>query len=400
MPTKPNSQRTVVELREYESALVNCTQSTAASIAHDGHVRISPAGGLDCYELHARSKVGILLYPGLEIRIVPKVPVSRLLYLACHANGYEDGWKEVEALLDSVNDPLSAVAHALVFHTERALRPTPLKGYVTHEAAEMRVRGRLLFDRQISSRAGVLLPAELRFDEFELGIDENRVLKAALLIVNRFVQDRYLSARLRHSISALDGVVPWQVGKPVPDFTFNRLNERYRGSLRLAKLVLDRQSIEYPDRHTSGTAFLFNMNTVFEAYLGSAVREVIEAKYGGRIHEQYPLTLDKGDSLKMNPDILWIRAGLPLAVIDAKYKLVKNDNYPNADAYQMLAYCTRLGLRRGFLVYADLSGGTRSAATIRNAGIELHTTSICLDGSIDDLKASVDDVVQLVSRDI
>ena len=79
---------------------------------------------------------------------------------------------------------------------------------------------------------------------------------------------------------------------------------------------------------------------------------------------------------------------------------MKNDNYPNADAYQMLAYCTRLGLRRGFLVYADLSGGTRSAATIRNAGIELHTTSICLDGSIDDLKASVDGVVQLVSRDI
>jgi 5-methylcytosine-specific restriction endonuclease McrBC regulatory subunit McrC len=44
--------------------------------------------------------------------------------------------------------------------------------------------------------------------------------------------------------------------------------------------------------------------------------------------------------------------GSAVAVIDAKYKAEKPAGYPNADLYQLLAYCTILGLRSGHLVYA------------------------------------------------
>lgn len=39
-------------------------------------------------------------------------------------------------------------------------------------------------------------------------------------------------------------------------------------------------------------------------------------------------------------------------MIDAKYKAEKSRGYPNADLYQLLAYCTVLGLRTGHSVYA------------------------------------------------
>ena len=46
------------------------------------------------------------------------------------------------------------------------------------------------------------------------------------------------------------------------------------------------------------------------------------------------------------------RPGAAAAVIDANYKAEKPAGDPNADLYQLLAYCTVLGLPVGHLVYA------------------------------------------------
>lgn len=43
---------------------------------------------------------------------------------------------------------------------------------------------------------------------------------------------------------------------------------------------------------------------------------------------------------------------MPAAVVDAKYKAEKPAGFPNADVYQLLAYCTALRLPVGHLVYA------------------------------------------------
>lgn len=396
MPTTASAQRRTVVLPEYQRAVVECSAETARRMHADGHVMVAPSDVPGAYEVRARHKVGVLRYGSLELRIVPKVSVTRLLYLATfHEN--DAAWRQLETMLDEVDDPYSAIAHALAFHAERALRPTPLQGYVTHEEAEMRLRGRVLFDRQIAKRAGVQLPAELRYDEYELGIAENRVLKAALLVVVRFVQEPALGARLRHLIAQLDVVEPWRIGQAVPQFTFGRLNERYRSALALARLVLDRRSLDYPAARRRGTAFLFNMNRVFESYLEAALRASLGLR-GGRIEGQYSTALDVGERLKMRPDITWWRSGRCAAVLDAKYKRTTNTEYPNADAYQMLAYCTRLGLQLGFLVYADLGGTEPRTSVIRNADIEIVVTSVDIGGSIPQLQASVEALAVRVAQ--
>jgi 5-methylcytosine-specific restriction enzyme subunit McrC len=56
--------------------------------------------------------------------------------------------------------------------------------------------------------------------------------------------------------------------------------------------------------------------------------------------------------VKLRPDIVWKKRGVAATVVDAKYKAEKPKSYLNADLYQMLAYCTVLGLSRGHLVYA------------------------------------------------
>lgn len=64
-------------------------------------------------------------------------------------------------------------------------------------------------------------------------------------------------------------------------------------------------------------------------------------------------------------------------MIDAKYKAEKPRGYPNADLYQLLAYCTVLGLRNGHLVYA--AGNEKAARhVVRQADIEILCHALTL----------------------
>lgn len=395
---KHNSERCRVTLREYSKAEIPCSTQTAAAIHADGHLTVSPGSQDGAFELRARHKVGVLKYGDLEIRVLPKVTVARLLYLTSfHTN--DRAWRDMEALLGKVEDPLSAITQALLFHAGRALSPTPLQGYVTHESALNNLRGRVLFDRQIASRAGVLLPVELRFDEFEPGIIENRIVKAALLAVVRLVTNQESRARIRHLLARLDQVNPWRAGQKISEISFNRLNERYRPAIQLSKLVLEQQSLEFHDKQQHGTAFLFNMNKVFESYLESSLGALIEAA-GGRIESQHSVALDDDGQVKMFPDITWWQYGRCVAVIDAKYKRTTSTDFPNADIYQMLAYCKRLKLQRGYLVYADLNGDEPGVCTILHSGIQIVVTSIDINGTLEQLSSSVGQLAHSIQRDL
>lgn len=393
---RQQSEHRLVALGEYQKINVACSVQTAAAIHADGHLAVAPSSHDGAFELRARHKVGVLRYGELEIRVLPKVSVARLLYLAAfHTN--DSAWQQVEALLGEVDDPLSAIAQALLFHAERALCPTPLQGYVTHELARTDLRGRVLFHRQITRHAGVVLPVELRFDEFEPGIIENRVIKAALLVVVRSVSDVECRTRVRHLLSRLDQVSPWRAGQTIPEIGFNRLNERYRPAIHLSRLVLEQRSLEFYDMQQHGTAFLFNMNKVFESYLEASLGTLIQAR-GGRIESQHSIALDENERVKMRPDITWWQSGRCMAVIDAKYKRATNADYPNADIYQMLAYCKRLKLQRGYLVYADLNGEEPGTCTIRNSDIQIVVTSIDIGGTLEELTDSVEQLGDLLEH--
>ena len=91
-----------------------------------------------------------------------------------------------------------------------------------------------------------------------------------------------------------------------------------------------------------------------------------------------PQTLDQGGTVEMNPDLVWYRGDKALAVIDAKYKAEKVAGYPNADLYQMLAYCTALGLQVGHLVYAK-GNEAEQQIVLRGGEVELHAHALDLE---------------------
>jgi len=115
--------------------------------------------------------------------------------------------------------------------------------------------------------------------------------------------------------------------------------------------------------------FLLDMPRSFEDFATVALGEELPRR-GGQARRQDPHHLDVGHEVRIRPDLVWRVAGAPAAVLDAKYKAKKPSGFPDADLYQMLAYCTVLRLERGHLVYAK--GNERPAHyVVRHSGIQI-----------------------------
>ena len=113
------------------------------------------------------------------------------------------------------------------------------------------------------------------------------------------------------------------------------------------------------------TTFVFDMNKVFEDFVTAAFTDSMR-RYGGTVRPQVgEYSLDVGARLRLKPAIGWWDGSRCLAVLDAKYKAIDDGLLRHGDAYQMLAYCTAYGLRRGYLVYAKDTGIEATTHVVR-----------------------------------
>ena len=133
-------------------------------------------------------------------------------------------------------------------------------------------------------------------------------------------------------------------GTPLPTWAPTRLNARYHVALWLAELILRGNAVDQAPGDVRLGGFLVDMAKVFEDFLTTALTEAFRP-HGGWSRAQDRHHLDVDDLVAIRPDLVWYQDGEPAAVIDAKYKAEKPAGFPDADLYQMLAYCTALGLR-------------------------------------------------------
>ncbi|MCK2238236.1 MULTISPECIES: McrC family protein [unclassified Crossiella] len=321
--------------------------------------------------LKASSYVGVLRCGEVELRVTPKIGIHRLLWLLGHAHD-PSGWRDDDIVdLATVDDLVTAVAVSFHAATRRALTHGVLQGYRTVEEALPLLRGRLREADQLRRRLGLVVPLEVRYDDYTVDIPENRILLTAARRLLR-VPGLPLAthAGLRQLLTTLADVTPLVAGDKPPDTPTTRLTRHYQPALRLARIILSGRSIDQPSGSTAASGFLFDLNKAFEDWLTITLRRALEP-YGGRLRDQYPSHLDTMRQLRIRPDLVWERRARPAAVLDAKYKRVKDADRPHADLYQMLAYCTALGLPEGHLVYA--SGDAPSSHTVVEVGTRLRT---------------------------
>ncbi|WP_284762660.1 restriction endonuclease [Arthrobacter sp. efr-133-R2A-63] len=337
---------------------VELDPEVAATLRDTGLVTVLPAhGGL--WTVLPAGTVGAVQVGNLLVEVTPKqkVGLSRLLFLLGYAENPGFRPEDVAGIEDT--DLFAALGESLARQGLRALERGALNGYVHVEDALRTVRGRIRVGDQMTRRPGMLLPLEVAYDDFTVDIAENRILRAAVRLM---MQVPRLSGdvrwKLAHLDSKLDGVSELRFGATLPPWTESRLNEHYVPALRLAEIILRNMSAEAGIGRHSVASFVVNMAKVFEDFVTTSLREALDG-YPGETSGQYATFLDEsevgqtGNRLRMSVDIVHSVRGVPAMVFDAKYKAASAaDGYPNADYYQMLAYCTALTVPTAWLIYA------------------------------------------------
>lgn len=354
---------------------VELDPEVAATLRDTGLVTVLPAhGGL--WTVLPAGTVGAVQIGNLLVVVTPKqkVGLSRLLFLLGHAANPGFRPEDVSGIEDA--DLFAALGESLARQGLRALERGALSGYVHVEDTLRTVRGRIRVGDQMTRRPGMLLPLEVSYDDFTVDVAENRILRAAIRLMMQVPRlPHEVRWKLAHLDSRLDGVSELRVGVPIPPWTESRLNEHYVPALRLAEIILRNMSAEAGVGRHSVASFVVNMAKVFEDFVTTALREALH-DYPGETTGQYESFMDEsedgraGSQIRIAVDIVHSVRGVPTMVFDAKYKAASAaDGYPNADYYQMLAYCTALSVPRAWLLYAG--PGTPRVRRVRNSAVSI-----------------------------
>ncbi len=399
-----------LELREGDSPLaVILTAGEARALNATKAVVAIPTGSDGVWTVAPTTRVGAITVmaeearrPLLEVHIAPKVDISRLVFLMGYSR-FPHHWQEGLVTLDPSSGLPEALARTLAHVATRALEQGALKGYVRVDRRLPVLRGRLRESDQMH-RFGLGLPLEVRFDEYSIDIAENQILLAGVLKTLRMPG---IPAPLRTTLQRLrvllaDVSVP--VGRPV--WTPSRLNARYIPALTIAEMILDGDSFELESGGLRVCGFLLNMAQVFEDFVCVALRDALTrvgsgSAGGGSTHLrgnaslQFRTHLDSAHTVPIRPDFVWLRAGRPMMVADAKYKAQNPSGFPQADLYQMLAYCTVLGLDTGHLIYAK---GEADAGTVEvvGSGTRVVRHVLDLEASPSELLAQLDGIARAI----
>jgi len=315
------------------------------------------------YLLRSRQFVGNIVLPEHTIIIRPKIP--NLNFFMMLMRTYElIELKEEEFLYPQDREIFELVLSVFLSGVEKLVKSGMSKDYLELEDNSRRVRGRILITQDIRSNPVLRDRVYCRYSEFGADTSENRILKFTLFKLSQMqVQDGQLNKTARAMFHYFEPVSLTHIdSRNWPRIFYNRLNQRYRPILNLAKLILENSSLNLQETgKIEFSSFLVDMNLLFERFLLSYLKERLKdfvikgaSRLGG------PYTLDEQGELGRNPDIVIKKGNRPLLVMDAKYKVLLNTDTDtiDSDVNQVLSYTFAVGVPMGILVYPKCEGST------------------------------------------
>jgi 5-methylcytosine-specific restriction enzyme subunit McrC len=370
---------TLNEFRTERNVSLSVLERETLRKLHPG-IRIEPtAYSDDRYDLTPDQHVGIVCLPDLVIEVRPKVPMSSVLFLvsyACNAVKWFDAQPEYGRDIELTEVVAMIFARAVEQATRRGL----LNGYQSEDESMQAPRGRILFDEQLRRRLRMSSPIEVRHDNYTPDVIENRLLVAALSILGRLsLRHESVRRELLRAQRLFGAVKRMHFSRnSVPEVLFTRLNRHYQPVVSLATLVLRSASLDLGKGGAHGSAFLVDMNHVFEQFVRRALRRALNLDTQSFPDRGPRLRLDQAGRVPLKPDLCLLEGNRIAWVGDAKYKRLPSETYKNADLYQLLAYTVVTGLSGGTLIYAADEGISAAEHIVLEAGKKLQVVALDL----------------------
>lgn len=357
-------------------------------------------------QVTATQFVGAVAVDGCTIEVLPKIDTDdestrrNLLTMLAWAGlvpSLELGTAVQTGRVQSLLDP---VLGCYLRHLTLEWRRGHLRAYRRVDANRAALRGRLLFAQQL--RANLVRPDRFftRADEYSEDSPPARLLKAALWVVRRFATNPALrrgAAELLDEFAGVADVDPARLAAE-PLATDRRL-QRFQPLLELARLLV-RQAV--PDRGAELNTFslLFDMNVVFERFIGQVIRRRACAGPGQtrlQDHRHSLLRRDGRQQFRLRPDVAIGPADAGPILLDTKWKRLdprrSNHGVDQSDIYQAYAYGKEYRSPLVVLLYPRAGGGPvttdyrhppggEQAAVVRIATVDLSAPPRRLIGSV------------------
>ena len=179
----------------------------------------------------------------------------------------------------------------------------------------------------------------------------------------------------------------------------DRLTEAYRPLFDLCWILVESVAPGEQAGSTSCPAFLLDMDKVFERYVTTGVARAYAGNPCFTVSVQPLLTGNRPAAglpdIQLRPDFTVATGGRPFLVGDAKWKSLAGSPLVTTDLYQVLSYCTALGIKRGLLVYPGRRNRLWSY-TLARAPISLAIRTLCVTGKRESCTRSLRSLVRSV----
>ncbi len=232
------------------------------------------------------------------------------------------------------NNVLEAFIQIFAKQLFQELRKGIYKKYITHQDNLPVLKGKYKINENLKYNL-IKNKIYCEFDEFSEDNALNQFFLYSVKTLSRYAKDK---KQLNMCELALCDVEYRQLDMRNIEIYFDRLNKRFEGAYDLAMLLLQK-SIPMFDDGKKSFAFLFDMNALFEKFIGNIYKSIDSSTL---------LQNEKNfGNLKLKPDII-----TSSQIIDCKYKIVKNKEELNTqDKYQMYVYGANFDLKDTMLLY-------------------------------------------------
>ncbi len=300
------------------------------------------------YVVRAKSYIGLFpLASGRVVQVLPKVPCQALWSMLAYAYDLRSlHWGSGEVLCETVEDLCDALVGQLVRRINDRCRRGLYWDYRQREAVGSKLRGRILGH---DSRMDWYL--RYRFDEGGVDNRENQILLRALYAircmplrkaVRREVERAYRPLRSQVSLVEVQAFDYRQLH-------YHRLNADYCLLHSLCRFFLENLAPGKGEGTQPALPYALQMSSLFEECVAEWIDTTLGEQYV--IKKQWQLELEGNSRLSFRLDLALLNRenGIPLAVVDTKYKI--DVDPASEDLQQIVAYAVRLGVDTAILVY-------------------------------------------------
>lgn len=305
--------------------------------------------------------VGVIALDDLVIEILPKISLTgdvledrkALIFMLSKCRKFNVRAEEFVGSNILNNTLIDIIGEIFYRELSREIQRGIYSEYVSVENSIGNIKGKLLVTKHSKVNRFNKNRAYCVYDEFTEDNFFNGVLKKGLWYLLKEVKNDGLKGRLRVLERAFEEVNERFIDKhELNRYKLNRRNERFKNCFELVKMILNGSMGDNSRGRDLGFTLLFEMNYLYEEYIGVVLKEMLSEEEDLFISTQekskYLLYNENRErhEIALKPDIVVYKEGVPKIIIDTKWKRGTwngKENYNQGDVYQMYAYVTSYG---------------------------------------------------------